>query len=65
MYLGVTYSPKTSVTSLIGGQFHGIVDGYIVAEKDNVLLNCKKEDSSDLIRKYITAVQISKGDEFI
>jgi len=28
MYLGVTYSPKTSVTALIGGQFHGIVVGY-------------------------------------
>ena len=41
------------------------LDGYIVAEKDNVLLICKKEDSSDLIRKYITDVQISKGDEFI
>ena len=41
------------------------LDGYIVAEKDNVLLICKKEDSSDLIRKYITDVQIRKGDEFI
>ena len=41
------------------------LDGYIVAEKDNVLLICKKEDSSDLIRKYITEVQIRKGDEFI
>ena len=28
MYLGVSYSPKTSVTALIGGQFHGIVVGY-------------------------------------
>lgn len=41
------------------------LDGYIVAEKDNVLLICKKEDSSALIRKYITDVQIRKGDEFI
>ena len=41
------------------------LDGYIVAEKDNVLLICKKEDSSDLIRKYIPDVQIRKGDEFI
>ena len=28
MYLGVTYSPKTSVTVLIGGNFHGIHLGY-------------------------------------
>ena len=41
------------------------LDGYIVAEKDNVLLICKKEDSSALIRKYITDVQIRKGDDFI
>lgn len=28
MYLGATYSPKTSVTMLVGGSFHGIVVGY-------------------------------------
>lgn len=28
MYAGVSYSPKTSVTALIGGSFHGIVVGY-------------------------------------
>ena len=34
----------------------GIINGlenYIVAEKDNVLLICHKEDSSALVRKYI------------
>ena len=41
------------------------LDGYIVAEKDNVLLICKKEDSSALVRKYVTEVQMKKGDEFI
>ncbi len=41
------------------------LDGFIVAEKDNVLLICKKEDSSDLIRKYINEVQVRYGDEFI
>ena len=41
------------------------LDGYIVAEKDNVLLICKKEDSSALIRKYVTEVQIKKGEKFI
>lgn len=28
MYLGVTYSPQTSVTILVGGKFHGILAGY-------------------------------------
>ncbi len=41
------------------------LDGYIVAEKDNVLLICRKEDSSACVRKLINAVQIKKGDEFV
>ena len=41
------------------------LDGYIVAEKDNVLLICKKEDSSALVRKYVNEVQIKKGEEFV
>ncbi len=41
------------------------LDGFIVAEKDNVLLVCRKEDSSALIRKYVNEVQIKKGEEYI
>lgn len=41
------------------------LDGYIVAEKDNVLLICKKEDSSACVRKLINEVQMKKGEEFI
>ncbi len=41
------------------------LDGYIVAEKDNVLLICKKSDSSALIRKYVNEVQIKYGEEFV
>ncbi len=43
---------------------HGL-DGYIVAEKDNVLLICRKEDSSALVRKFVNEVQMKKGDEFV
>ena len=46
----------------------GIINGlenYIVAEKDNVLLICHKEDSSALVRKYINEVHIRFGEEFI
>lgn len=39
--------------------------GYIVAEKDGVLLICKKGDSSSLIRKYVNEVQIKYGEEYI
>lgn len=41
------------------------LDGFIVAEKDNVLMVCKKEDSSALVRKYVNEVQMKKGEEFI
>ena len=41
------------------------LDGYIVAEKDNVLLICKKEDSSALVRKFVNEVQMKKGEDYI
>ena len=41
------------------------LDGYIVAEQGNVLLICKKGDSSALIRKYVNEVNIKYGDKFI
>lgn len=43
----------------------GDLDGYIVAEKGNVLLICKKEDSSSLIRKYRSEVGLEFGREFV
>lgn len=41
------------------------LDGYIVAEEGNVLLICKKSDSSSLVRKYVSEVQMKYGDDFI
>lgn len=41
------------------------LDGYIVADEGNVLLICKKEDSSALIRKYVNETQIKLGDEYV
>lgn len=41
------------------------LDGFIVAEEDNVLLICRKEDSSALVRKFVNEVQIKKGDKYI
>ncbi len=43
----------------------GDLNGYIVAEKDNVLLICKKEDSSALIRKYRSEVALEFGRQFV
>ena len=41
------------------------LEGYIVAEHDNVLLICKKEDSSALVRKYANEVGIKCGPEYV
>jgi mannose-1-phosphate guanylyltransferase len=41
------------------------LDGYIVAEEGNVLLICKKGDSSAMVRKYVNEVQLNYGDDFI
>ena len=41
------------------------LDGYIVVEEDNVLLICKKGDSSSLVKKYASEVQMKYGEEFV
>jgi len=41
------------------------LDGYIVAESDDVLLVCKKGDSSALIRKFVNEVRLKYGEEFV
>lgn len=46
------------------GVINGLED-FIVAEQGNVLLICKKEDSSALIRKYVNETQLKKGEEFV
>ena len=40
------------------------LEGYLVAESDNVLLICKK-DEEHTIRKYVNDTQIKLGDDFI
>lgn len=41
------------------------LEGYIVAESGDVLLICKKGDSSALIRKYVNEVRLKYGDTFV
>ena len=45
------------------GVINGL-EGYIVAEEGDVLLICKKSDSSSLIRKYVNEVGIRYGEEY-
>lgn len=46
------------------GVINGL-DGYIIAEQGDVLLICKKEDSSALIRKYANEVGLRYGEEYV
>ena len=41
------------------------LEGFIVAEEDNVLLICKKEDSSALVRKFVNEIQMRKGEKYV
>ncbi len=46
----------------------GVVSGlndFIIAQEGNVLLICKKEDSSALVRKYVNEVQLKKGEDYV
>ena len=46
------------------GVINGL-DGYIVADEGNVLLICPKGDSSALVRKYESEIQMKYGDDFV
>ena len=51
--------PKDKIAVING------LEGFIVAEEDNVLLICKKEDSSALVRKFVNEIQMKKGEKFV
>lgn len=40
------------------------LEGYLIAESDNILLICKK-DEENAIRKFVNDAQIKLGEEFI
>jgi mannose-1-phosphate guanylyltransferase len=40
------------------------LDGYLVADTENVLLVCKKDDEN-AIRKYVNDVQVKLGENYI
>lgn len=41
------------------------LDGFIVADYDNVLMICKKGDSSSLVKKYANEVAMKYGEEYV
>lgn len=60
------YNCKDNIVTLPEGKVAVIdgLEGYLVAESDNVLLICKK-DEEHAIRKYVSDAQMKLGDEFV
>lgn len=60
------YDSKNCIVSVSDEKvavLHGL-DGYIVAESNDTLMICKKEDE-DQIKKFVTDVKINKGDSLV
>lgn len=60
------YNCQNNIVALPSGKLAVIdgLEGYLVAESDNVLLICKK-DEEHTIRKFVNDTQIKLGDDFI
>lgn len=60
------YGSKNNIVTLPQGRLAVIqdLDGYIVAESDNVLLICKQQDEQN-IRQYVNDATVQFGDKFI
>ncbi len=60
------YNGKDNIVVLPQGKLAVIegLEGFLVAESDNVLLICKK-DEEHAIRKYVNDAQIKLGDDYI
>jgi mannose-1-phosphate guanylyltransferase len=60
------YNCQNNILAMPQGKL-AVVQGledYLVADTDNVLLICKKDDEST-IRRYVNDAQIKLGDEFV
>ena len=60
------YNSKDNIVVLPKGKLAVIegLEGYLIAESDNVLLICKK-DEEQAIRKYVNDAQIKLGEDYV
>ncbi len=60
------YNSKNNIVAMPEGKLAVVegLDGYLIAESDNVLLICPK-DEEHTIRKYVNDTQIKLGEDFI
>jgi mannose-1-phosphate guanylyltransferase len=62
----LTYDTENCIVNISGEKIAVLqgLDGYIVAESDDVLMICRKEDEQQ-IKKFVTDVRIKKGDSLV
>ena len=60
------YDCKENIIAIPEGKLAVIqgLEDYLVADTNNVLLICRKDDEST-IRRYVNDVQVKLGDEFV
>lgn len=62
----LVYDSKNCIIDISGEKAAVIqgLDGYIIAESNDVLMICKREDE-DQVKKFVTDVRIKKGDSLV
>ena len=62
----LVYDSTNCVINISGEKFAVIqgLDGYIIAESNETLMICRREDE-DQIKKFVTDVRIKKGDSLV
>lgn len=62
----LTYDSKNCIINISPEKMVVVqgLDGYIVAESNDVMMVCRREDE-DQIKKFVTDVKISKGDSLV
>ncbi len=62
----LTYDTKNCIVNISGEKIAVLqgLDGYIVAESNDTLMICRKEDEQQ-IKKFVTDVRITKGDSLV
>ena len=62
----LTYDTKNCIVNISGEKIAVLqgLDGYIIAESNDTLMICRKEDEQQ-IKKFVTDVRIIKGDSLV
>ncbi len=62
----LTYETNNCIVDISGEKIAVLqgLDGYIIAESNDILMICKKEDEQQ-IKKFVTDVRITKGDSLV